>query len=109
MTDRSWFSPAAVTAWFLAVVTLLLGGVSGTAALAAGLCEDVGSPGSDGFCNHGGLEAAGLVFACLLVLGIVTPVVGLALRRRRLFWTGVGGPVLLAALNFALASIYGRG
>ena len=75
-----------MAAWFLAVVTLLVGGVIGTAALGAALCEDVGSPGSDGFCN-----------------------VGLALRRRRLFWTAVGGPVLLAALNFALASIYGRG
>ena len=109
MRDRTWFSAAATAAWFLAVLALLFGGLIGWLALAGMLCEDVGSPGSDAFCTHGGLEAAGLVFACLLVLGIVVPAAGLALRRRRLFWMGVGGPVLLAALNFALASVYGRG
>jgi hypothetical protein len=107
--DRAWFSPGAAAAWFLAVVALLLGGLIGSLALADGLCEDVGSPGSDAFCNHGGLEAAGLVFGTSLVLGIVAPAVGLALRRKRLFWTGVGGPVLLAAVNFVLAWTYGRG
>jgi hypothetical protein len=91
------------------VVALLLGGFIGSLALAGALCEDVGSPGSEAFCNHGGLEAAGLVFASSLVLGIVAPAVGLALRRKRLFWTGVVGPVLLAAVNFVLAWIYGRG
>jgi len=98
-----------VAAWFLAVVALLVGGFIGTVFLAGTLCEDDGSPGTDRFCNHGGLETAGLVFVCLLALGAVTPAIGLALRRKALFWTGVGGPVLLAALNFVLASIYGRG
>jgi len=109
MRDRAWFSPGAATAWFLAVVALLLGGLIGWLARAGMLCEDVGSPGSEAFGNHGGLKAASLVFVCLLVFGIVTPAVGLGLRRKRLFWTGVCGPVLLAVLNFALASTYGRG
>jgi len=65
--------------------------------------------GSDGFCNHGGWEATGLVFASALALRIVTPAAALALRRKRLFWSGVVGSVALAALNFALAAIYGRG
>jgi hypothetical protein len=108
MRDRTWFSPGAAAAWFLAVLALLFGGLIGSVALAGTLCEDVGSPGSDRFCNHGGLETVGLVFVCLLALGVVTPAVGLTLRRRRLFWGGVWGPVLLAALNFLLASTYGR-
>jgi hypothetical protein len=106
--DRSWFSAAASSAWFLAVVVLLFGGWSGWAAL-GGLCEDVGSSGSGGFCKHGGWEAAGLVFACMLVLGTVVPAVGLALRRKGLFWSGVLGPLVLGALNFVLAFIYGQG
>jgi hypothetical protein len=106
--DRSWFSPVAVTAWFLAVLVLSFGGGSGWLVLAA-LCEDVGSAGSDTFCKHGGWETVGLVFACLLVVGVLLPAVALAFHRRRLFWTGLVGPVLLAALNFVLAMIYGQG
>jgi hypothetical protein len=106
--DRSWFSAGAATAWFLAVLALVFGGLVGWAAL-GGMCEDVGGAGSERFCNHGGWEAAGLVFASMLVLGLVVPAVGLALRRKRLFWSGVVGPVALGALNFGLAAIYGRG
>jgi hypothetical protein len=106
--DRSWFSAGAATAWFLAVLALCFGGLVGWAAL-GGMCEDVGSSGSEGFCNHGGWEAAGLVFACTLVLGIVTPAAALALRWKRLFWSGVVGPVALGALNFVLAFSYGQG
>jgi uncharacterized membrane protein YhaH (DUF805 family) len=104
--DRSWFSPAAVIAWFLAVLVLFFGGGIGWLALGA-LCEDVGSAGSDEYCNHGGWETAGLVFACLLVLGILVPAAALAARRKRLFWAGVVGPVLLGVLNFLLAPTYG--
>jgi hypothetical protein len=49
------------------------------------------------------------VCGCMLVLGIVVPAVGLAHRRKGLFWSGVVGPVLLGALNFALAFTYGQG
>jgi hypothetical protein len=108
MRDRPWFSALAATVWFVVVLVLLFGGLVGWAAL-GGMCEDVGSSGSDGFCNHGGWEAASLVFASMLVLGIVVPALALALRRRRLFWSGVVGPVVLAALDFVLAAIYGRG
>jgi hypothetical protein len=108
MSDRSWFSPGAVTAWFLAILALFFGGGFGALVL-GGLCEDVGSAGSDRFCRHGGLETAALVFACLLVVGVALPAVALAFRRRRLFWAGLLGPVLLAALNFVLAAIYGQG
>ena len=108
MRDRSWFSPGAAAAWFLAVVALFLGGVIGWLALAGGLCEDVGSPGTDRFCNHGGLETAGLVFACALVLGVIGPAAALAVRRKELFWPGVVGPVLLAVLDFVLSWTFGR-
>jgi hypothetical protein len=106
--DRSWFSPAAVTAWFLAALALFFGGGMAWLVLGA-LCEDVQSPGTDGFCKHGGWETSGLVFAGLLVLGVVVPAFGLALRRRRLFWTGLVAPVLLATLNFVLGWTYGQG
>jgi hypothetical protein len=108
MRDRPWFTPGAAAAWFLAFVALFFGTLIGLAAL-GGMCEDVGSSGSEGFCNHGGLEAAALVFVGALVLGIVAPAVALALRWKRLFWTGVGAPVVLAALNYALAATYGQG
>jgi hypothetical protein len=106
--DRSWFSAGAATAWFVAVLALFFGGLIGWLAL-GGMCEDVGGTGSDGFCNHGGWEATGLVFASALVLGIVTPAMALAGRRKRLFWTGVGGPVALGLLDFTLAAVYGQG
>jgi hypothetical protein len=107
MRDR-WFSAVAATTWFLAVLALFFGGLVGAAAL-GGMCEDVGSSGSDRFCKQGGLEDSALVFACMLVLGIVVPILGLAFRRKRLFWSGVVGPVVLGALNFGLAAIYGQG
>jgi hypothetical protein len=108
VSDRPWLSAAASTAWSLAVLALFFGGFVGWTAL-GGMCEDFGSSGSEAFCNRGGWEATGLVFACMLVLGIVVPAMGLALRRKRLFWSGVVGPVALAALNFALATVYGQG
>ena len=108
MRDRSWFSAVAATVWFAAVLALFFGGFIGWAAL-GGMCEDVGGAGSVEFCNHGGLASAVLVFACMLLLGIVVPATALALRRKRLFWSGVVGPVALGALNFVLAAIYGQG
>ena len=107
MRDRSWFSPVALLAWVGTVLVLFFGGFVGWTALGA-LCEDVGAAGSDEFCKHGGWETAGLVFASLLVLGILVPAAALALCRKRLFWTGLVGPVLLAILNFLLAPGYGH-
>jgi hypothetical protein len=102
MPPRAWVTPAAVVTWVLAVTVLFAGGALAWVMLGAGLCEDVGSPGSDAFCNHGGLEASGVGFVALFAAGLVVPVVGLAANRKGLFWSGVLGPVALAALNFVL-------
>jgi hypothetical protein len=105
--DRAWLSPAAWLAWVTAVAALFFGGAFAWIVLAA-FCEDVGGAGSDRFCRHGGWETSGLVFATLFVAGLVVPTVGVVSRRKRLFWAGIVGPILLALLNFVLWSTFGR-
>jgi hypothetical protein len=96
--DRDWFSTTAATAWALAFLLMLFGSGIAWIALGVGLCEDDGFPGSDGYCNDGGWEATGLAFIALVAAALVVPAIGRAAGRKRLFWTGIAGPPLVATL-----------
>jgi len=86
---------------------MAVGGFFALYALGAGLCEDDGSPGSDSYCNRGGLEASGLAIAALVVWALVVPSAGVIAAKRRLFWMGVVLPLPLGVLVVALSATLG--
>src|SRR5919109_5212972 len=105
--DRVWFSGAAKAAWALILALMLVGGLVAWILLGVGLCEDSGSPGSDAYCNGGGWEASGLAIAGLALSAVIIPIVGVVTSSRRLFWTGVVSPPVLAAMVVLLAATLG--
>lgn len=108
MRDRAWYSRTARGAWLATVLTLLFGGGFAWYSLGA-LCEDTG-PGTDGFCGRGwsGWPVSGLVFAGLLVAALLVPVVAVLTKHKRLFWSGLVGPLALAFLNVFLSWTLGQ-
>jgi hypothetical protein len=105
--DRRWFGAAAAGVWLLAFGVMAVGGFVAWAVLGVGLCEDHGSPGSDTYCNQGGLEASGLAIAALAVLALVVPAVAVAARTQRLFWIGVVSPLVLGVVVVVLSATLG--
>lgn len=91
-------SKAAASAWAFAVLLVLLGGGFAWLALAIGLCEDDGFAGTDAYCNGGGIEATGAAFLVLAGAVLIAPAIGWAARWHRVFWVGVLGPPVLAAV-----------
>ena len=67
-------------------------------ALAIGLCEDDGFPGTDAYCNGGGVEVTCMAFVALAGAVRVVPAVGWAARSHRVFWFGVLAPPVLAGV-----------
>jgi hypothetical protein len=106
--DRTWFTPKAGATWTLAVTVMTVGGLIGALFLGAGLCEDVGSPGSEPYCNHGGMEASIFTLLAISASTLVVPAIAVALGRRGLFWLGVCVPPALAVLEFVLATNLGQ-
>jgi hypothetical protein len=86
---------------------MAVGGIVAWAALGIGLCEDSGSPGSDAYCNHGGLEASGLAIAALALLALFVPALGVIRGKRRLFWIGLLAPLVLGLLVIFASAILG--
>jgi hypothetical protein len=105
--DRGWFGPSAAGGWLLAFLVMAVGGFFALYALGAGLCEDDGSPGSDSYCNRGGLEASGLAIAVLAGFALVVPAVGVVAGKRRLFWIGLLSPLALGLLVVAVSATLG--
>jgi hypothetical protein len=91
----------------LAVGVMTVGGFMAWAGLGLGLCEDSGSPGSDTYCNQGGLEASGFAIAALVVAALIVPAAGVVVGRRRLFWMGLLSPLPLGALVVLLSAALG--
>jgi uncharacterized membrane protein len=106
--DRSWLGAKAGAVWGVAAATMLVGGFYGFFLL-GGPCEDVGSGGSDAYCNHGGLEASAFTLLAIVASSVVVPTVAAALGHRRLFWIGVCAPPVLAALELVVAPQLARG
>jgi hypothetical protein len=105
--DRGWFGVAALAAWLLAFGVTAVGALIAWALLGAGLCEDDDSPGSDTYCNAGGMEASALAIAALVVLALLVPVTALVAGKRRLFWIGLISPLPLGVVVVVLATILG--
>jgi hypothetical protein len=82
---------------------MAVGGFFAAYALGAGLCEDDGSPGSDSYCNRGGLEASALAIATLVVVALIVPAAGVVVGKRRLFWIGLLSPLPLGVLVVLLS------
>jgi hypothetical protein len=108
MRDRTWLTTKAGAAWTVAVFVMIVGGIVGALFLGIGLCEDVGSPGSDAYCNGGGMEASVFTLFGIAASTLVVPAVALALGRRRVFWIGVFAPPVLAVLEFVVATKLGQ-
>jgi hypothetical protein len=105
--DRGWFGPSAAVGWLLALALMTIGGFTAWTGLGVGLCEDVGSPGSEAYCNHGGWEASGLAIAVLVVVAVIVPTAGVVVGKRRLFWIGLLSPPALAVLVVMLSAKLG--
>ena len=105
--ERLRLSPAARAAWTLGIGLAVVGGFIAWLALGLSLCEEDFSPGSDRYCGEGGWEASGLVFAVLAISTATVPAVGVLLGRRRLFWAGVVGPILLGLLTALISATAG--
>jgi hypothetical protein len=100
---------AAKAAWMLGIGLAAVGGFIAWLMLGLSLCEENFSAGSERYCNEGGWEASGLVFAVLAISTVAVPAVGVVLGRRRLFWAGVAGPVLLGLLTVLISATAGTG
>ena len=86
---------------------MTVGGFFAWIGLGVGLCEDVGSSGSDTYCNRGGWEASGLAIAALTVLAVLIPTVGVVAGKRRTFWIGLLSPLALGVLVVVLSMTLG--
>jgi hypothetical protein len=105
--DRGWFGPAAIGGWVLALLVMTVGGFVAWVGLGIGLCEDEGSPGSDGYCNHGGWEASGFALAALAAFALLVPAAGLAAGNPRLFVIGLLSPLALGVLIVVVSATLG--
>ncbi len=106
--DRAWFSAAVMAAWGVVLTVMLVGGLIAWVGLGVGLCEDAGSPGSDGYCKQGGWEASGLVLGVLAVTALFVPATGAATGNRRLFWIGLLSPLTLAVADVLFSASLGN-
>jgi hypothetical protein len=84
-----------------------VGGFIAALLVSAGLCEDDGSFGSDGYCNGGGMEAA--LIAILIDVAAVVALPGLALLsgRDRAFKVALGAPLLGLPLILLATHVFG--
>lgn len=84
-----------------------MGGFIAAVLVSAGLCEDDGSFGSDGYCNGGGMEAALLAILIDVTAVFALPAVALLSGRHRAFKVALLAPLLGLPLIVLTTQIFG--
>ena len=85
----------------------LVGGFIAALLVSAGLCEDHGSYGSDGYCNGGGMEAALIAILIDVAAAIALPALTLLSGRNRAFKVALLAPLLGLPLIVLSTQIFG--
>jgi hypothetical protein len=93
--------------WVVSAAFTLVGGFIAALLVSAGLCEDDGSFGSDGYCNGGGMEAALIAILIDVAAAIVAPALALLSGRHRAFKIALLAPLLGLPLIVLATQIFG--
>jgi hypothetical protein len=84
-----------------------VGGFIAALLVSAGLCEDDGSSGSDGYCNGGGMEATLIAILICVAAAIAAPALALLSGRHRAFKVALLAPLVGLPLIVLTTQIFG--
>jgi hypothetical protein len=93
--------------WIASAAVTLVGGFIAALLVSAGLCEDDGSMGSDGYCNGGGMEVALIAIVVDVAAAIAAPGLALLSRRHRAFKFALLAPLLGLPLIVLTTQLFG--
>lgn len=93
--------------WVASAALTLVGGFIAAALVSAGLCEDDGSFGSDGYCNGGGMEAALLAILIDVAAVFALPTLALLSGRHRAFKVALLAPLVGLPLILLATHVFG--
>jgi hypothetical protein len=93
--------------WIVSAAITFVGGFISALLVSAGLCEDDGSFGSDGYCNGGGMEAALIAILIDVAAVIALPAAALLSGRHRAFKVALVAPLLGLPLILLATQIFG--
>jgi hypothetical protein len=95
--------------WVAAAALTLAGGFIAAILVSAGLCEDDGSFGSDGYCDGGGMEAALVAILIDVAAVIALPALALFAGRERAFKAALVVPLVGLPLILLATHAFGTG
>jgi hypothetical protein len=93
--------------WVASGATTLAGAFVAAILVSVGLCEDTGSPGSDSYCNGGGMETALAAILIDVAAVVVGPAAALLSGREGRFKFSLVAPLLGLPLIVAAATLLG--